>query len=140
MLSLIIFSETTSTETTNTTTNATATTNSTDKDNTQTASSDTNGTDPSPRNTDPNLSNTESSTSNTDANPDNSTETEEEVETPRDPTKDAEIFLTIEQVRAIKERLIPHKRKKRKVEKFDAYVQQWSMPIKYKFDTGGHSK
>ena len=57
---------------------------------------------------------------------------------PHDFTKDAEIFLTIEQVAEIKEMIKDperkNRRKKRKVEQFDAYVQKWNLPIKYKFD------
>ena len=141
MNDLQFFPETASTETSNTVSNGTTTTNSTNNITTSESSSDSNNTNPSPSNTDPDPANNDPNPNNTASSPDNSTETEEEAETPHDPTKDAEIFLTIEQVRAIKERLVPQRRKKRKVEKFDAYVQQWSMPIKYKFDTnGGHSK
>ena len=57
---------------------------------------------------------------------------------PHDVTKDAEIFLTIEQVAEIKKMMMNpedgKRRKKRKVEQFDAYVQKWDLPIKYKFD------
>lgn len=72
-----------------------------------------------------------SSDSNNTTNNDNNTE-------PHDFTKDAEIFLTIEQVEQIKLMMTDpeegKRRLKRKVEQFDAYVQKWSLPIKYKFD------